>query len=144
MENKPKNYRLFSWLVLLFANLIIGAIALYFSYKTDDEFINSNITEAKKASRSTLLFVRLGFIVGIVTIILGSIIFSMTTYNSLVSKEEVIKQRWSNVQSDYQRRSDLIPNLVSTVKGEANFEQQTLNHIQKLANARRSLLGSAL
>src|SRR5215212_45589 len=57
-------------------------------------------------------------------------------YNSLVSQDENVKKSWNNVQSDYQRRADLIPNLVNTVKGEANFEQTTLqNVIQARASA---------
>ncbi|MEQ1625639.1 MAG: hypothetical protein RLY89_3058 [Bacteroidota bacterium] len=57
-------------------------------------------------------------------------------YNGLVQQDETVKKAWNNVQSDYQRRSDLIPNLVSTVKGEANFEQTTLtNVIQARASA---------
>jgi LemA protein len=50
-------------------------------------------------------------------------------YNTLVSQDEVVKNSWNNVQSDYQRRADLIPNLVNTVKGEANFEQTTLTNV---------------
>jgi LemA protein len=50
-------------------------------------------------------------------------------YNGLVKQDEVVKNTWNNVQSEYQRRSDLIPNLVSTVKGEANFEQTTLTNV---------------
>jgi len=50
-------------------------------------------------------------------------------YNGLVKQDEVVKNAWNNVQSDYQRRSDLIPNLVNTVKGEANFEQTTLQNV---------------
>jgi len=50
-----------------------------------------------------------------------------------VQKEENIKGKWGNVQSEYQRRADLIPNLVNTVRGEANFEQTTL---QNVINAR--------
>lgn len=50
-------------------------------------------------------------------------------YNGLVSKDENTKGKWGNVQSDYQRRSDLIPNLVNTVKGAANFEQTTLTNV---------------
>lgn len=46
-----------------------------------------------------------------------------------VTAEENIKGKWANVQSEYQRRTDLIPNLVNTVKGEANFEQKTLTDI---------------
>jgi LemA protein len=50
-------------------------------------------------------------------------------YNGLVAKDENTKGKWGNVQSDYQRRSDLIPNLVNTVKGAANFEQTTLTNV---------------
>jgi LemA protein len=50
-------------------------------------------------------------------------------YNGLVQQDETVKNAWNNVQSDYQRRADLIPNLVSTVKGEANFEQKTLTDV---------------
>ena len=57
------------------------------------------------------------------------------SYNSLVSQDEIVKNSWNNVQSDYQRRADLIPNLVNTVKGEANFEQTTLTNV---INARAS------
>src|SRR5450432_761498 len=46
-----------------------------------------------------------------------------------VQMDENVKGKWGNVQSDYQRRSDLIPNLVNTVKGAANFEQQTLTNV---------------
>ena len=53
-----------------------------------------------------------------------------------VALDENVKAKFANVQSEYQRRSDLIPNLVSTVKGEANFEQTTLqNVIQARASA---------
>jgi LemA protein len=57
------------------------------------------------------------------------------SYNSLVQQDEVVKNAWNRVQSDYQRRADLIPNLVNTVKGEANFEQTTLTNV---INARAS------
>jgi LemA protein len=50
-------------------------------------------------------------------------------YNKMVNLDENVKNRWNNVQSDYQRRADLIPNLVSTVKGAANFEQTTLTQV---------------
>jgi LemA protein len=52
-----------------------------------------------------------------------------TGYNSMVKLDENVKAKWANVQSDYQRRSDLIPNLVNTVKGAANFEQTTLTKV---------------
>jgi len=50
-------------------------------------------------------------------------------YNSLVKLDEGVGNAWANVQSDYQRRADLIPNLVNTVKGEANFEKSTLTDV---------------
>jgi len=50
-------------------------------------------------------------------------------YNSLVTLDEGVGNSWANVQSDYQRRADLIPNLVNTVKGEANFEKSTLTDV---------------
>src|SRR5919106_3440777 len=50
-------------------------------------------------------------------------------YNTMVSQDENVKAKWANVQSDYQRRADLIPNLVNTVKGAANFEQETLTRV---------------
>jgi LemA protein len=56
-------------------------------------------------------------------------------YNGLVTQDESVKKAWNNVQSDYQRRADLIPNLVNTVKGEANFERGTLTDV---INARAS------
>lgn len=57
------------------------------------------------------------------------------SYNGLVQQDESVKNSWNKVQSDYQRRADLIPNLVNTVKGEANFEQTTLTNV---INARAS------
>ncbi|MBS1578951.1 MAG: LemA family protein [Bacteroidetes bacterium] len=50
-------------------------------------------------------------------------------YNGLVKQDESVSNAWNKVQSDYQRRADLIPNLVNTVKGEANFEQTTLQNV---------------
>ena len=50
-------------------------------------------------------------------------------YNSMVKLDENVKSKWGTVETQYQRRSDLIPNLVSTVKGAANFEQGTLTAV---------------
>jgi LemA protein len=61
------------------------------------------------------------------------------TYNKLVSKEENVNKKWADVQGAYQRRTDLIPNLVSTVKGYAKFEQETLiKVIEQRANATKT------
>ncbi|MDB5128102.1 LemA family protein [Mucilaginibacter sp.] len=51
------------------------------------------------------------------------------SYNGMVKSDENVKGKWGQVQTQYQRRSDLIPNLVSTVKGEANFEKGTLTEV---------------
>jgi LemA protein len=63
-------------------------------------------------------------------IVLGVIIviclIGSCSYNGMVSKQETVKAKWGAVESQYQRRSDLIPNLVATVKGAANFEKSTL------------------
>ena len=50
-------------------------------------------------------------------------------YNGMVEGEELVEQSWANVETQYQRRTDLIPNLVSTVRGAANFEQETLQAV---------------
>ncbi|MBI2419337.1 MAG: LemA family protein, partial [Ignavibacteriales bacterium] len=59
-------------------------------------------------------------------------------YNSFVTYNEDVNTSWAQVQSDYQRRVDLIPNLVSTVKGYANFEQKVLTDVTEA----RSRVGS--
>ncbi len=51
------------------------------------------------------------------------------TYNGFVDKDVEVENAWANVQSDYQRRADLIPNLVATVKGAADFEQSTITAV---------------
>ena len=53
----------------------------------------------------------------------------MVSYNGLVNKSQTVDQKWADVQTQYQRRMDLIPNLVSTVQGNANFEKSTLTEI---------------
>ncbi len=50
-------------------------------------------------------------------------------YNRLVEQDEAVSQQWAQVENAYQRRADLIPNLVNTVKGYADFEQETLTNV---------------
>lgn len=68
-------------------------------------------------------------------ILYAIVLFSLSScgYNSMVEKEEAIKGKWSQVENVYQRRADLIPNIVNTVKGYAAHESQTL---EKVTNAR--------
>ncbi len=73
-----------------------------------------------------------GLIIGIVAVVaLVGIyfMFSISVKNSIIDKEESVTAQWSKVESAYQRRSDLIPNLVNTVKGYADFEQKTLTQV---------------
>ena len=72
-----------------------------------------------------------GIIIGAIVVIAA--IWLITTYNELVKKQEKVSLQWNEVQNAYQRRLDLIPNLVNVVKGGADFEQTTL---QKIAAAR--------
>ncbi len=67
---------------------------------------------------------KLGLIAIVVALVLGGV-WLMGTRNSLVSKDEEVRRAWSQVENVYQRRMDLIPNLVETVKGAAAFEQST-------------------
>lgn len=55
--------------------------------------------------------------------------FSSCGYNSMVQLDEQVQSQWAQVQNVYQRRADLIPNLVNTVKGAANFEKETLTQV---------------
>jgi len=61
--------------------------------------------------------------------LLASLLLSGCGYNQFQQLDEQVKAAWSEVLNQYQRRADLIPNIVSTVKGEANFEQETLTKV---------------
>lgn len=75
--------------------------------------------EKKKLSVTAIVIVVLAVIV----------VWGIGTYNSLVKKEEGVKTAWSQVENVYQRRADLIPNLVATVKGYATHESETLEGV---------------
>ena len=70
-------------------------------------------------------------ILGIIVLLV--VLWGVKAYNNMVSQEEGVSTAWANVESQYQRRADLIPNLVNTVKGYAAHESETL---QAVVNAR--------
>ena len=65
----------------------------------------------------------------LVLVVIGFISWGSKIYNGMVTMQESVTSQWGNVQTAYQRRSDLIPNFVNTVKGAANFEQTTLTQV---------------
>ena len=79
-----------------------------------------------KGTRNLTILVVLGLL-----LILG--VWGCNGYNAVIKQDETVKKTWNNVNTEYQKRSDLVGNLVNTVKGAANFEQETLT---KLVEAR--------
>jgi LemA protein len=78
----------------------------------------------------------LGCLAAIVVVVIILALALMGTYNNLVGLSQATDAQWANVESSYQRRADLIPNLVKTVEGAANFERSTL---EAVVNARASV-----
>ena len=77
----------------------------------------------------------------IIAVILVIIVWKgVSTYNNIIALEEGVKTQWAQVENTYQRRFDLIPNLVSTVQGEANFEKSTLTEVMEM----RSRMGGTV
>ena len=70
----------------------------------------------------------LGWIIP-VAIVVVIVLWAIGGYNGMVKMDEQVQNKWANVETQYQRRADLIPNLVSTVKGYAKHEQQTLEDV---------------
>lgn len=67
--------------------------------------------------------------IGVLVVVAILLFWANRTYNGFVNQEEGVKTAWSNVETQYQRRADLIPNLVNTVKGYAQHENSTLNEV---------------
>ena len=75
-----------------------------------------------KGTRSITLIIIL-----VIVLIVGAM--GCSGYNGLVKQDETVKQAWNNVNTEYQKRADLVDNLVNTVKGAANFEKETLTQL---------------
>ncbi|MDD4352202.1 MAG: LemA family protein [Candidatus Gracilibacteria bacterium] len=72
----------------------------------------------------------------VILIVLGLLVmWSVTYYNKFVSQEENVTNKWAQVETQYQRRFDLVPNLVESVKGSANFQQETLTEVTAARSA---------
>jgi LemA protein len=89
-----------------------------------------------------------GILVGCVVVVLGAVLLLVLAgagqYNSLVSLDEKVQSAWGQVENVYQRRSDLIPNLVETVKGAAQFERDTFTAVTEArAKAGQTTLSGA-
>jgi LemA protein len=93
-----------------------------------------NQLESQRRSKSRWT---MGILAGVLLLLLIVGGGACSTYNSLYSEREVVKQQWSNVDVNLQRRADLIPNLVNTVKGYTKHEEQVFSEI---AQARSRLI----
>jgi LemA protein len=76
-----------------------------------------------------ILIILAGFIGFIILLIIAGFIYYQSNYNRMINLQQEVVKQWSNVENVYQRRLDLIPNLVNTVKGYADFEKATLTQV---------------
>ena len=74
-------------------------------------------------------WIGLGCLGVIVLLVLVAAVFGISTYNSLVKLDQGVQAQWAQVENVYQRRADLVPNLVETVKGAAAFEKDTFTAV---------------
>jgi LemA protein len=77
--------------------------------------------------KGCLVSLIIGGLIALFVIIM--VLWGVRVYNQMVTMNQAVEAQWGNVETTYQRRSDLIPNFVNTVKGAANFEQQTLTQV---------------
>ncbi len=98
----------------------------YCTWRLADSFASllGNFIKTKNISKMRPVVILGLVIVGLIIALSGG-----CSYNGFVNKDTAVEQAWGNVQSAYQRRADLVPNLVATVKGAANFEQSTLTGV---------------
>src|SRR5579862_1385351 len=76
---------------------------------------------------------KFGIVLGVLVVLIVAVLFFVlaagASYNRLVKLQQGVNSQWAQVQNVYQRRADLVPNLVATVSGAANFEKSTLTEI---------------
>ncbi len=89
-------------------------------------FNNYNGNPGQQGQPSRRNGMTLWIVLGVIAVLA---IWGFSSYNSMVSQEENVDKTWANVQNQYQRRSDLIPNLVATVKGYSEHESSTLENV---------------
>jgi LemA protein len=95
--------------------------------------------ESGKIGKGCLIGIGLGIVLAIV------VMMTVSQYNSLIEKREGTRAAWGEIDSQYKRRYDLVPNLVETVRGAANFEQSTLTAVTEArASVGRAQLPSTL
>ena len=80
-----------------------------------------------KKNSALIIIIAVVACIGLIAVLLG--LWAISGYNGLVTAEEKVSAQWANVESQYQRRADLTPNLVATVKGYAEHEQETLEGV---------------
>jgi LemA protein len=85
---------------------------------------NFKIRKMKKGSLILIIVLAV-----IAFFVISLVAWGTKSYNTMVTMQENVTSQWGNVETQYQRRSDLIPNFVNTVKGAANFEQTTLTQV---------------
>src|SRR5574344_1354366 len=100
---------------------------MYHNQATENK-TKENKTKQRNMNKKNISLI---VILGIVALV---VIWVISAYNGLVSKSESCSSQWSKVESQYQRRSDLIPNLVNTVKGYAKHENNTLLQVVEARN----------
>lgn len=94
----------------------------------ETRFIQNQVTIFHREKTHTMRPVLL-LVLGLLLFVGTALLFGFRTYNNLIDADETVAQSWADVETQYQRRSDLIPNLVSTVQGAANFESETLQAV---------------
>lgn len=122
-----KSYRVQSWLILLFANLVFGAIALYYSEKTNASNEAGDIARAQISSKQTKKFLGIGLIFGVVSYVVVGFTFLFYTRNQLLLQEYQMERSWNNLISEFQIELDIISEFTNVA--DYNFDQELVNDV---------------